>query len=84
MEFMQWLGENSISFSIVFTKVDKLKPSVIDAKIKAYSKAMLDGSWAEMPPYFTTSSTKKTGREALLAYLNQINQDFFKALKNNR
>ena len=27
LEFMEWLGENGVPFSIVFTKLDKLSPS---------------------------------------------------------
>ena len=28
LEFMEWLGENGIPFSIIFTKADKLKGGV--------------------------------------------------------
>jgi len=29
LEFMQWLGQNMIPFSIIFTKADKLRPKAI-------------------------------------------------------
>ena len=72
LEFMQWLGENMIPFSIIFTKADKLKPKAIERHIEDYKTVMLD-FWEEMPNYFVTSSTKHTGKEELLAYINSIN-----------
>ncbi len=74
MEFMQWLGENQIPFSIVFTKADKLKPKAIERNVQAYLQAMLDDMWEETPNYFITSSSNRTGREELLDYIDQINK----------
>ncbi|EKF55932.1 putative GTP-binding protein [Galbibacter marinus] len=78
MEFMQWLGENQIPFSIVFTKADKLKPKAIERNIQAYLQAMLDDLWEETPNYFVTSSSNGTGREELLDYIDQINKQIQK------
>ena len=72
MEFMQWMGENQIPFSIIFTKADKLKPNALDRNIKAYSQKMLE-TWEEMPQYFITSSSKDIGRDELLNYIEEIN-----------
>lgn len=72
LEFMQWLGENAIPFAIVFTKADKLKSKAIQRHVEEY-KAILLKSWEEMPPYFITSSSKGTGKEELLGYINEIN-----------
>ena len=74
VEFMEWLGESGIPFSIVFTKADKLKPKALENNVEKYKKSMLDGMWEEMPPYFITSSSDKTGREELLAYIENINE----------
>lgn len=75
MEFMEWLGTNSIPFAIVFTKADKLKPAVIDQNVNNYLNAMLEGVWAEAPIHFITSSTKYLGREELLGYIAGINRE---------
>lgn len=72
LEFMQWLGENMIPFSIIFTKADKLKPKAIEQHIEDYKTVMLE-TWEEMPNYFATSSTKHIGKEAVLAYIDSIN-----------
>jgi GTP-binding protein len=82
LDFMQWMGENSIPFAIVFTKADKLKPKAIDKDVQHYKEKLLAGVWEEMPPYFITSSTKKIGQEELLEYIDSINQGFFEANKN--
>ena len=75
LEFMQWLGEESIPFAIVFTKADKLKPVAVHTHVENYLQGLLDGAWEETPPYFITSSSNCTGKEELLAYIHQINQE---------
>lgn len=76
-DFINWLGESSIPFSIIFTKADKLGP--VRAKQNA-AKWMnsLKEQWEELPPYFITSSEKKTGREEVLGYIEDILKDIEK------
>lgn len=78
MEFMEYLGENMIPFSIVFTKADKLKPAVIEKNVAAYLKELMAGVWEEAPNHFVTSSSKNIGRDELLLYIDEINQQYFK------
>lgn len=73
-EFMEWLGENGIPFSIIFTKADKLKDSQIEKNVEQYRQVLLDGVWEEFPPYFVTSATKGTGRDEVLGYIDEINR----------
>ncbi len=73
LEFMKWMGENQIPFSIIFTKADKLKPKVLERNIESYSQKMLE-TWEEMPNYFITSSSKGTGRDELLGYIGEVNE----------
>jgi GTP-binding protein len=70
-EFMTWLGENGIPFSIVFTKADKLSAAQLRQNVDNYMKSLLE-AWEELPPYFVTSSEKKQGREPLLNYIEGI------------
>ena len=72
LEFMQWLGEHSIPFAIVFTKADKLKPLAIERNIKTYQDILLQ-LWEEFPPYFITSAEQYIGKDELIAYIEQIN-----------
>lgn len=73
VEFMEWMGESGIPFSIVFTKADKLKTNALERNIETYTTKMLEGAWEEMPPYFITSASNNTGKEELLGYINEIN-----------
>jgi GTP-binding protein len=72
LEFMQWLGESMIPFSIIFTKADKLKPKAIERHVNTYNDILLE-TWEEMPKYFITSSSNRLGKEELLQYINDIN-----------
>lgn len=73
LEFMRWLAESSVPFSIVFTKADKLPTTQQSLNIASYRSLMLE-SWQQMPTYFVTSSDKKMGREALLSYIDELNK----------
>ena len=73
LEFMSWLGENFIPFSIIFTKSDKLKEKEIKGNTTKYLKR-LEEDWEEVPKYFITSSEKRIGKDELLNYIDEINQ----------
>lgn len=73
LEFMEWLGENGVPFSIVFTKMDKQGAVAGEQKVAAYLEKLLD-TWEELPPVFRTSSTDKRGREAILDYIEEMNR----------
>ncbi len=72
MEFMQWLGENGVPFSIVFTKLDKLGRIAGLTAIESYKKELMK-TWEELPPIFLTSSEDGRGRDELLNYIDHIN-----------
>ena len=72
LEFIEWLGEESVPFALVFTKADKLSKGKLSANISAYKDPLLEG-WEELPPLFITSSEERTGREELLNYIEGIN-----------
>lgn len=75
LEFMEWLGENGIAFSMVFTKIDKLRSgNALNKNVKVYSQKMLE-SWEEMPLFFTTSAETGEGVDHLLGYIEQLNRD---------
>lgn len=73
MEFMEWLGENQVPFSIVFTKLDKMSASEGKKNVEDYCAELLN-TWEELPPVFATSSVDRRGREALLDYIEQLNK----------
>ena len=74
---MRWLEENFIPFAIVFTKADKLKTREIETKASAYLD-VLKADWESLPPHFITSSEKRLGREDVLNYIQEINENLSK------
>ena len=72
VEFMEWLGENGVPFSIVFTKLDKMGPEAGKRKVNAYLER-LKQDWEELPPVFMTSSEDGRGRWEILDYIEQMN-----------
>ena len=74
LEFMEWLGENGIPFSIIFTKADKLKGGRLNMNVNAYLRE-LSKQWEELPPYFISSSENRTGRTEILNYIENINKE---------
>ncbi|MEO9805840.1 MAG: ribosome biogenesis GTP-binding protein YihA/YsxC [Reichenbachiella sp.] len=73
IEFLNWLGQYQIPFSIIFTKADKPKNSKIQSNIAAF-KNELKQFWEEIPPTFVTSSAQKIGQAEILDYIGQINE----------
>ena len=77
LEFMEWLGENGIPFSIIFTKADKLKGGRLKMNINNYLRE-LSKEWDELPPYFVSSSENRTGRTEILDYIENISKEVYK------
>ncbi len=73
LEFMEWLGENGVPFSIVFTKMDKLSSNAGRKLTADYCAALLE-KWEELPPIFRTSSEDRRGRVAILDYIEEMNR----------
>ncbi|MDR1332369.1 MAG: ribosome biogenesis GTP-binding protein YihA/YsxC [Tannerella sp.] len=71
LEFMEWLGECAVPFSIIFTKSDKISKGKLAENIEAYSAKLLE-TWEELPPIFTSSAEKKEGREEILNSITHI------------
>lgn len=73
LEFMEWLGENQIPFSMVFTKIDKISSAALQKALLNYRKEMLK-IWESMPQVFTTSASAKIGRLEILNYISSLNE----------
>jgi len=73
LEFLEWLGENGIPFSIIFTKIDKLGKQKLKDSIDNYINKLHE-TWEELPPIFLTSSEHKIGKDEILNYIDEINK----------
>jgi len=74
LEFMEFLGENEIPFVMIFTKADKLTLNKINQNIAFYQKSMLQ-YWEELPNFFVTSAENGMGREDVLFYIKEMNEE---------
>ena len=73
-EFVDWLGESNVPFTIIFTKADKLGPGKARQNAQDWMNKLTD-RWETLPPYFITSSEKKNGRDEVLNYIDGINKN---------
>ena len=73
LEFMAWLGENGVPFSIVFTKLDKISSSAGKRAIEIYCNELKE-VWEELPPIFKSSSVDCRGRIEILNYIEYLNE----------
>lgn len=65
LDFMSFMGENGLPFSIVFTKADKLGKNKLAENIRLYKEELFK-DWEELPPVFVTSAETGLGRDEIL------------------
>ena len=75
LEFMEFLGNNSISFARVFTKSDKLTITALENSVMQYNTEMLK-NWESLPVSFITSAVKANGRDEILNYIEDSVNNF--------
>lgn len=75
LEFCCWLGEEQIPFVLAFTKADKQSTVKTSQNVAAFRKA-LSGWFEEVPPHFITSAEKAVGKDEVLNFIAEVNQDF--------
>lgn len=71
VDFINWLGEKGVPFSIIFTKADKQSINKTQSSVARYRK-VLKKYWDELPPLFITSSQDKTGKDDVLIYIQSF------------
>ncbi len=75
LEFINWMGDRRVPFVIVYTKIDKLSTKLVDTHVKAIQDGLLQ-YWNALPDQFITSSEKKVGRQEILDYIGELNNNF--------
>jgi GTP-binding protein len=71
VDFVSWLVEKGVPFSLVFTKADKVKASKIEENRRLFLAALAEFAEGE-PRTFVTSAESKTGRRELLAAIRDM------------
>lgn len=75
LEFLGQLGEQGIPFHLIFTKADKNTQSETAKNVRRFIETMKE-DWEYIPAHFITSAVKKTGQKKLLAYIDELNQQY--------
>ncbi|HRH48596.1 MAG TPA: ribosome biogenesis GTP-binding protein YihA/YsxC [Panacibacter sp.] len=73
LEFVHKLGKWEVPFTLVFTKADKEKPTVVERHVKAFLDKLRE-TWQFLPRNFVTSITKKQGRDEILNFIDDCNK----------
>ena len=76
LEFIDYLGTCCIPFHIIFTKIDKISRSKLDGNVAAYKAKLLE-TWDELPLIFCTSADHRKGKEEILDYIKEINEQLY-------
>ena len=74
IDFVNQLGKWQIPFSIIFTKSDKENQKTVSANVKSFLNKMRE-TWQFLPNHFVTSAVKKTGREKILEFIGEMNEE---------
>jgi len=72
LDFMEWLGISQIPFTIIFTKIDKLKPEELKTNLKKYEEKMFE-TWETMPGYYVSSAETGDGTTEILDFIELLN-----------
>ena len=73
LEFLEQLKKWQIPFSLIFTKSDKENQRTVSKNVKDFLDAMRK-TWQFLPQHFVTSATKKTGKDKILIYIDEVNE----------
>ncbi len=74
LDFLEQLKKWGIPLSIIFTKTDKENQRTVSKNIKDFFTAMKK-TWQFLPQYFITSAVKKSGRDKILALIEEKNKE---------
>lgn len=77
LDFIEQLRKWEVPFTLAFTKSDKENQRTVSANVKAFFEAMRK-TWQFLPQHFITSATKKQGRDKILAFIEECNEQFYK------
>jgi GTP-binding protein len=75
LDFINKLGEKSIAFNIVFTKIDKENQLTVSKNCRDVLM-QLKKRWEALPIHFMSSAIKQTGKSKILLYVDSLREEF--------
>ncbi len=71
LDFLTWLADGHVRFTLVFTKTDKQSGTQTESNIAAFKRALGERQLA-VPSILKTSARTKAGRTELLGYMERV------------
>lgn len=81
LDFINSLGEDGVPFAIIFTKTDKLSANKVQGNVQRFKNKLAE-SWEEMPYMMLSSAETGKGRDEILTFIEQINEQYHSSDKN--
>lgn len=81
LDFINSLGEDGVPFAIIFTKTDKLSANKVQGNVQRFKNKLAE-SWEEMPYMMLSSAETGKGRDEILNFIEQINEQYHSSNKN--
>ena len=78
LEFLENLKIWKIPFSLIFTKSDKENQRTVSKNVKEFLQEMKK-TWQFLPQHFISSAVKKSGKDKILSYIDEVNEQLLKA-----
>ena len=75
LQFVDQLGKWEIPFCLVFTKADKETQKTVSKNVKDFLDEMRK-TWQFLPQHFVTSAVKKQGRDKILQFIEECNEEY--------
>lgn len=72
LDFLEQLKLWKVPFCLVFTKSDKENQRTVSKNVKEFLEAMKK-SWQFLPQHFISSALKRTGKDKILAFIEETN-----------
>ncbi|MEO6681859.1 MAG: ribosome biogenesis GTP-binding protein YihA/YsxC [Ginsengibacter sp.] len=76
LEFIEALNQWQVPFTLIFTKADKEKQSIVSKNVKSFLEA-LKKTQQFLPQHVVTSSAKKLGKTKVLSIIGEMNDDYY-------
>ena len=76
LDFINNLGEQGVPFAIIFTKTDKISSGKAMSNIQKMKNKLYE-TWEELPLMIKSSSLSGLGKEQILDYIEEINQQYY-------
>lgn len=72
LDFLDQLKKWQTPFCLVFTKSDKVNQRTVSKNVKDFLETMKK-TWQFLPQHFISSAVKKSGRDKILAFIEETN-----------